>query len=91
MADPRFCGTEIRRRQGAESNHLAMAEHPNQGDPIAKTIAQKARAKAEGRIAPRPAGLETSEDRAAARKERWESESHTSTPFDNGWVQGVPI
>jgi len=54
MANPHFVGTDARSRMGAESSHLAMAEHPDQGDPIAKTFAQKDRARAGGTVAPVP-------------------------------------
>jgi hypothetical protein len=36
-----------------------MAEHPDQGDPITKTMEQKARARAGGTVAPVPSMVTT--------------------------------
>jgi hypothetical protein len=70
----------------APSSYAQCYPEQTQPEPIGQAMAQRARAKAEGHIAPRPSNLETAE----ARKERWASESNTSTPFE-AWAPGVPI
>lgn len=54
MAERYDLGTAARERMGMESSHLAMAEHPDQGDPLTQQLLQKTVAKAKGHIGPRP-------------------------------------